>query len=119
MASVVWRKFPTCGLFKSNAGSERRLDPHIYIVVPTFRETGKVESFLGSFNNVGCQPYTLFIANGNPGDETSLLLRVSKVKASIQELEGNAGLYWSGLQNLGLRAASRQAGAGDGIHEKR
>jgi GT2 family glycosyltransferase len=47
----------------------------------------------------------LLVVNANPDDETTKLL--SKQRGfRIRELLGNKALYWSGLQNIGLRHAS-------------
>jgi len=73
------------------------------VIIPTFRETAKVEGLLRCFQHVPEQSLRVYIINGNPGDETSALLTGSESDTRIIELPGNPTLFWSGLVNIGLR----------------
>jgi GT2 family glycosyltransferase len=86
----------------------------IYVVVPTFKETAKVEALLDCFRRIHRDDLQLVIVNGNPGDETSALLE-KKVGVRVREIPGNPSLYWSGLMNLGLRAVLGQASEDDWV----
>jgi GT2 family glycosyltransferase len=79
-----------------------------FVIVPTFREKGKVEKLLNSFSHVTDGTIKLLIVNGNPGDETSSYLRQLH-NSRILELPGAPHLFWSGLINLGLEHLLRQA----------
>jgi GT2 family glycosyltransferase len=78
--------------------------PVTFVVVPTFREKDKVLALLRSFQHVQDLSLRVLIANGNPGDETSAVLREWK-DSRVVELSGHPGLFWSGLVNLGLEHA--------------
>ena len=78
-----------------------------YIIVPTFREKGKVEKLLNSFSHVTDGTIKLLIVNANPGDETSLYL--SQLRSGrVLEIPGTPNLFWSGLVNLGLEHVLQQ-----------
>jgi GT2 family glycosyltransferase len=79
-----------------------------YVIVPTFKEKAKVETLLNSFSRVRDETIKILIANGNPGDETSSYLNQLH-NSRVLEIPGTAGLFWSGLVNLGLRHVLRQA----------
>jgi GT2 family glycosyltransferase len=79
-----------------------------FVIVPTFREKGKVEKLLHSFSHVTDGTIRLLVVNGNPGDETSSYLRQLH-NSRILELPGAPNLFWSGLVNLGLEHILRQA----------
>lgn len=70
-------------------------------VIPTFKEPKQIEKLISSFLFVLSSEIEILIINGNPKDETSLLLSACKDKR-IVELEGSPVLYWSGLVNIGL-----------------
>ncbi len=70
-------------------------------VIPTYKEPKQIEKLISSFLFVQSSVIEIFIVNGNPKDETSLLLAACKDDRVI-ELEGNPDLYWSGLVNIGL-----------------
>jgi GT2 family glycosyltransferase len=78
-----------------------------YIIVPTFREKGKVERLLNSFSHVTDGTVKLLIVNGNPGDETCSYLRQLR-NGRVLEIPGAPNLFWSGLVNLGLEHVLRQ-----------
>ena len=75
-----------------------------WIIVPTFRERGKVAILTRCLCPVLCPDLRLLIVNGNPDDETSQLIRTLS-SPWITEVSGNPNLFWSGLVNLGLRLA--------------
>ncbi len=76
--------------------------PITFIVVPTFREKDKILALLRSLAQVRGLNLKILIANGNPGDETSIALKELNDKR-VLEINGHPGLFWSGLVNLGLQ----------------
>lgn len=85
----------------------------IHVVVPTFRESELVPSFLRSWEEVKSVEIRVYVVNGNPGDETSRLLESREGVLSVSEVEGNSELFWTGLVHLGLKEVSRKAAPGD------
>jgi GT2 family glycosyltransferase len=79
-----------------------------FVIVPTFKERGKVEKLLNSFDNVTNTTIRLAIVNGNPGDETSAYLAQLQ-DSRILEIPGDPTLFWSGLVNLGLAHVLEQS----------
>ncbi|MDF1859546.1 MAG: hypothetical protein P1U87_04990 [Verrucomicrobiales bacterium] len=84
-----------------------------YVVVPTFRETELVSSFLESWENVTSADVQVYVVNGNPGDETSQLLSDWEGEMDVEEVCGNPDLFWTGLVDLGLRKVAEEADPAD------
>lgn len=85
----------------------------VHVVVPTFRESRLVGAFLESWSAITSRPVRVHVVNGNPGDETSGLLRDWAPRLDVTEHPGHPGLYWTGLVALGLRHVAEIAGEGD------
>ena len=85
----------------------------VHVVVPTFRETELVESFLESWESSSEIAVKIYVANANPGDETSDLLEAWSKRINVSEVEGSPVLFWTGLVDLGLREVARNASDGD------
>lgn len=85
----------------------------VHVVVPTFRESHLAGPFLESWSAIRSVPLQLHVVNGNPGDETSGLLRDWAGRIDVTEHAGHPGLYWTGLVALGLRRVAEIAGEGD------
>ncbi|MCB1202760.1 MAG: hypothetical protein KDN18_00760 [Verrucomicrobiae bacterium] len=85
----------------------------VHVVVPTFRESHLVGPFLERWSSVKSTPLRLHMVNGNPGDETSELIREWSTRLDVTEHAGHPGLYWTGLVALGLRHVSEIAGGED------
>lgn len=87
---------------------------HIFVAVPTYKESGKIQSLLASFTLINPPEVSILIANGNPGDETTDLVRASAGKGQpVHEIPGNRSLFWSGLTNLAIRHAVKVGGLDD------
>ena len=79
---------------------------HLFVIVPTFKETDKIRELLSSFYRVQPQNTSLLIVNANFGDETTRLIEQASEVAWLREIAGQSSLYWSGLVNLGLEIAA-------------
>ncbi|MFA4943139.1 MAG: DapH/DapD/GlmU-related protein [Lentisphaeria bacterium] len=99
-AKIVSTQAPRQGIIRME-------DRFTFVVIPTFKEKEKMAAFLRCFSQVTENNVWLLVANGNPGDETSELLRQTQ-SPRVLELPGNPELFWSGLVNLGLRHVLEQ-----------
>lgn len=77
-------------------------EPVTFVVVPTFCEKDKIFSLLRCFAEVRALRLKIIVVNGKPGDETSALLHDVNDNRVV-EILGHAGLFWSGLVNLGMQ----------------
>lgn len=87
------------------------MDRQLFVVVPTFKELSFVEGFFASWRQVSSVACTLVVCNANAVDETSAMIESldSDYPHSVVELAGHAGLYWSGLVELGLQYVVKSA----------
>jgi GT2 family glycosyltransferase len=87
---------------------------HIFVAVPTFKEPGTIGLLLASFASISPPGVSILIANGNPGDDTTDLIRAAAGKGQpVWEIPGNRSLFWSGLTNLAIRHALQAGGPDD------
>jgi GT2 family glycosyltransferase len=87
----------------------------IHVVVPAFREGKLVPSFLESWAGIIDHEVEIYLVNGNPGDETSALLRAWSGRCRVREIQGSPDRFWTGLVNLGLRAVAETIGSDDAV----
>lgn len=101
----------------------------IHVVVPIFRETDLLESFLKSWEGVRSAPVRLLVVNGDPGDSASRWIADYMTKGRrdgskgrrdgcgselvVEEVPGNPELFWTGLVCLGLERVAEDAEEGD------
>lgn len=94
----------------------------IHVVVPIFRETDLLESFLKSWEGVRSAPVRLLVVNGDPGDSASRWIADYMTKGRrdgcgielvVEEVPGNPELFWTGLVRLGLERVAEDAEEGD------
>jgi len=89
----------------------------VIICTPTYREPQKVADFLKSCQIIKYRPLKVVIANANPGDETSELIKQEKKLRDyeIVEIFGHNDEFWSATVNRGLRFISENAKPEDWI----
>ncbi|MDA7679720.1 glycosyltransferase [bacterium] len=89
----------------------------VFICAPTYREPGKIASFLESMQFINYRPLTVIIANASPGDETEQLIARNgdSVDFDLRQVDGVNSEFWSGTINRALRVARTEAGYGDWV----
>jgi GT2 family glycosyltransferase len=88
---------------------------HIYVIIPTFKEPEKVRRLLECFIAVAPGGVSLIVVNANYRDISSSIVEEGSRLFPVEEVPGNASLFWSGLVNRGISRVLPQASDEDYI----